>query len=118
MKLQPRQTTSAFTLVEIMVVVVMIGLLAAMALPAFRKISAASQDKAVLNNARQLYYAADSYYLESGAYYAASTTLIGASSYVKSLSVIANESYPDFFTQSITLTVTNVGGARTITYSP
>lgn len=112
------RSTPAFTLVEIMVIVVLIGLLAAIALPAFRKISVASQDKAVLNNARQLYYAADSYYLETGAAYAASTSLIGASSYVKSLSVVAQEIYPDHFTQSITLTITNVGAARTITYSP
>ncbi len=114
----PRRLSSAFTLVEIMVVVVMIGLLAALALPAFQKIRIASQDKAVLNNARQLSYAADSYYLETGANYAASTTLIGGSSYVKNLSVVANETYPDNYTQGVTLTVTGVGSARTITYTP
>ena len=101
-----------------MVVVVVSGLLASLAIPAFKKITSASQDKAVLNNARQLAYAADSYYLESGAYYAASTTLIGSSSYVKSLSVIASETYPANFTQGITVTITGVGSARTITYSP
>jgi type IV pilus assembly protein PilA len=114
----PRISTPAFTLVEIMVVVVLIGLLVALALPAFKKISAASQDKAVLNNARQLAYGADSYYLESGAYYAASTSLIGSSSYVKLLNVVASETYPAHYTQGVTLTVTGVAGARTITYSP
>src|SRR5208283_2053104 len=55
-----------FTLVEIMIVVVIIGLLATMAIPAFRRVSDASQDKAVLNNARQLSSASDQYFLESG----------------------------------------------------
>ncbi|MEO6246696.1 MAG: prepilin-type N-terminal cleavage/methylation domain-containing protein [Opitutaceae bacterium] len=114
----PRRASPAFTLVEIMVVVVMIGLLAALALPAFARIRVASQDKAVLNNARQLAYAADSYYLETGANYASSSALVGGTLYVKSLSVVANETYPSVFTQGVTVTVTGVGGARTITYSP
>ena len=55
-----------FTLVEIMIVVVIIGLLASMAIPAFQKVRTNSQDKAVLNNARQLSAASDQYYLENG----------------------------------------------------
>ena len=59
-------STKGFTLVEIMIVVVIIGLLAAMAIPAFQKVRQASQDKAVLNNARQLSAASDQYFLENG----------------------------------------------------
>jgi len=56
---------AGFTLVEIMVVVVLVGLLASLAVPTFVRIRASSQDKAVLNNLRQLLFAADQYYLES-----------------------------------------------------
>ena len=106
-----------FTLVEIMIVVVIIGLLAAMAIPAFQKVRASSQDKAVLNNARQLSGAADQYYLEYGVSTADKDALIGVNSYVKNLQTAANEFYPAIYTQGTTITVTNVGGARTVTYA-
>ena len=107
-----------FTLVEIMIVVVIIGMLAAMAIPGFQKVRMASQDKAVLNNARQLAAAADQYYLEAGVTLANQAALVGATNYVKALIMAANESYPNDFTQGVTLTVSNVGGSRTITYGP
>jgi type IV pilus assembly protein PilA len=107
-----------FTLVEIMIVVVIIGLLAAMAIPAFQKVRVASQDKAVLNNARQMAAAADQYYLENGATFAALASLVGATNYVKALNTVASETYPDGYTQGVTITITGVAGQRTITYAP
>ncbi len=107
-----------FTLVEIMIVVVIIGLLAAMAIPAFQKVRVASQDKAVLNNARQMAAAADQYYLENGATFADATSLIGATNYVKALNTVASEGYPTAYTQGVTITITGVAGQRTITYAP
>ena len=76
-------SSKGFTLVEIMIVVVIIGLLAAMAIPAFQKVRTASQDKAVLNNMRQLAAAADQYYLENGATTVAQSSLIGPTSEVE-----------------------------------
>jgi type IV pilus assembly protein PilA len=107
-----------FTLVEIMIVVVIIGLLASMAIPAFQKVRTSSQDKAVLNNARQLSAASDQYYLENGVSTVVLTDLLGPTSYIKALNTVANETYPPDFTQGTTITIQSVAGSRTITYSP
>ncbi len=56
-----------FTLVEIMIVVVIIGLLAAMAIPAFQKVRENSIRSRMDNDARQLASAAQQYFLEENA---------------------------------------------------
>jgi type IV pilus assembly protein PilA len=112
------KNTKGFTLVEIMIVVVIIGLLASMAIPAFQKVRTSSQDKAVLNNARQLSAASDQYYLENGVSTVTLSDLLGPTSYIKALNTVALEVYPSTFTQGITITIAGVAGSRTITYSP
>jgi type IV pilus assembly protein PilA len=112
------RSNKGFTLVEIMIVVVIIGLLAAMAIPAFQKVRQSSQDKAVLNNARQLSAAADQYFLENGVSTVTSVDLIGATNYVKAVNTVASETYPTDYTQGITITIAGIAGVRTVTYSP
>ena len=112
------KSTKGFTLVEIMIVVVIIGLLAAMAIPAFQKVRQSSQDKAVLNNARQLSAASDQYFLENGVSNVNISALVGATNYVKAVNTVANESYPTDYTQGVTITIGGVAGLRTVTYAP
>ena len=107
-----------FTLVEIMIVVVIIGLLAAMAIPAFQKVRISSQDKAVLNNARQLSSGADQYFLENGVSTVAYSDLVGSDKYVKAVNTVAGETYPTSYTQGTTITISGVAGSRTVTYAP
>jgi type IV pilus assembly protein PilA len=87
-----------------------------MTIPALQKVRAASRDKTVLNNMRQLGVAADQYFLENGTSTAAITSLVGSSAYVKALNTVANETYPADFTQGTPTTVAGIAGARTITY--
>jgi type IV pilus assembly protein PilA len=112
------RSNKGFTLVEIMIVVVIIGLLAAMAIPAFQKVRSSSQDKAALNNARQLSAGADQYFLENGVSTVAQTDLVGTDKYVKSLNTVAKETYPLGYTQGVTITIGSIGGARTVTFAP
>ena len=61
-----RTSHGAFTLVEIMVAVVIIGLLAAMALPAFRRVQQSAVSKRYINDARQVRDGAERYATEHG----------------------------------------------------
>ena len=78
-----RKNRSAFTLVEIMIVVAIIGLLAALAIPGFVKARKQSQGRRILNDARQMDAAIDQWALETGQTDGNTINTTSASTYLK-----------------------------------
>ncbi len=74
----------AFTLVEIMIVVAIIGLLAALAIPSFIKVRKQSQGKRIMNDARIIDAAINSWALENGVADGTTVDLVAAAQYTKS----------------------------------
>ena len=84
---------------------VTVGLLAAMAVPAFQKVRMNSQEKAVLNNLRLLDAAADQFYLETGQSTATYEQLVGPTKFVKEIKAVAGRTTSLVFRQGLPLRV-------------
>jgi type IV pilus assembly protein PilA len=97
---------------------VTIGVIAAMAIPAFQKVKTASQEKAVLNNLRMLAAAADQYYLENGVATATYADLVGPDKYVKVLVPVMGENYRSLRFRSGQTLVVRLPDGRTVEYKP
>ena len=78
-----RRKQSAFTLVEIMIVVAIIGLLAALAVPGFMRARMQSQGRRIINDARQMDAAIDQWALETGAKNGDTVNTTSAALYLK-----------------------------------
>ena len=78
-----RRQTSAFTLVEIMIVVAIIGLLTVLALPSFIKARKQSQGRRILNDARQMDAAVDQWAIEYSKKDGDTVDTVAAATYLK-----------------------------------
>ena len=115
----PPPSPQGFAAKEIVLILVLIlGVLAAFAYYKFQKVRQTSEDQTVLCVVRQLSAAADQYYLENGVSTAELRQLIGATNYIKAIQTVAGETYPLRYTRGVTITVTGVAGSRTVTYAP
>ena len=77
------RSKSGFTLVEIMIVVAIIGLLAAIAIPNFVKARATSQANACINNLRQIDGAKEQWALENKKSSGSTTDDTAVNTYIK-----------------------------------
>jgi len=108
-----------FTFVEILIVVVIFGLLAAIAIPAFQKIRADAQDRKVMANLHELSERASRYFSDNGVSTVESSLLMSANSTqgTKIIPIVAGETYSSTITKGEKVTATGVGGIRTVIYA-
>jgi type IV pilus assembly protein PilA len=115
----PQNSAGAFTLVEIMIVAAIIGLLAALAVPAFNKVREAARQKTITNNLRQLAAAAQQYMLAQGASVVAYTDIAGTTTdkYISGIATAAGEDYTTVAIHNVDTQISVASSIITVTYN-
>jgi type IV pilus assembly protein PilA len=99
-----------------MIVVVLLGLLVAIAVPAFAKVRQASQESSIQNNLRLFASAAQQYMLETGEAKATYDDVVGKGKYMRDLVPIAGENYRELVVTHGSKRLSITSGAVTVNY--
>lgn len=110
--MKTNKTTSGFTLVEIMIVVAIIALLAAIAVPNFLRARERGQATTILNDARLLDAAVDQYAIEQNKKGTDPADFSLVSSYLKTNSRLASSGGNDIFGTAYKVGPTVADGAK------